>query len=444
MRTHRDGGGFKNWLIGCVLLLLVPSARMTAAQTFRPTGMATTRPSIFVGLDAQPVGNFDEAAAYGNALHRYDNGPQHNVSLAQWLDAADAKGFYYIVQGAAAQAAGVDLTKRPRLLAVAHDDEPDMAREPSPDRFTAADAPHPSTVGWTRYEVLEARAADWRARWPGVRVSVNFAGASLVNPFYASDLKYHARYIRAADDHGFDYYPANLGGNPYFVPYLVDKLAVTGNPADVYVECSDQALDGDEAGGAKRGPTPAEQGTLVWAALGHGARRLWYFPQRIGKGNRPPFAYLNVQPENKARAVADYALIRRYDDLLGHGVRSLVDQRPKVQGDANKGAVVWPAAETFQWARGRERLTVSVDYARGTAPVIDYVNDTPPPPPADALAELRAAVEQVRADAAAANVRAAAAQASADAANAQLAALRAAVLNAIPPASTQPATQPSR
>lgn len=338
-------------------------------------------PPILVGLDAQPVENFAKAAEVGNALHRYDNGPSKNVTLKDWLKAADAKGLRAIVQGSAADYQAVDLSAFPAVAAIAHDDEPDLTRRDG-SIYTSANAPHPSMVGWTLPTVLEERYKRWRKMYPQFPVTVNFNGKSLLNNYYKADLVYHAAYIKASDEQGLDLHVRNNwgdGGHLYWPAFCFDKLKQTGNPVDMYVECSDQGLDGNEGGGANRGPTPNEQATLFWSALGHGAKRVWYFPQRIGKDNKPSFLYLNVKPENWARMREDWATVQKYMTIIGTG-KLTVEQSPPVKWDPNKGTLIPPNVETFTWTLGEERFEVFVDYRGASAVVMKYTGPKPPDP----------------------------------------------------------------
>lgn len=364
-------------------------------------------PKILIGLDAQPTDNFDIAASLGNALHRYDNGPQKNVTLDTWLTKAQAKNLYVMAQGLQFSAQKLDPSKYWNVVAITQDDEPDLNRystaRVNPDIFTPTDAPHPGSIGWTRPAVLAARYADWKARWPGTPITVNFNGSSISNGYYKSDLIYHIGYIKASDAQGFDLYPKNNqgdGGHLYWPVGVFDKLKVVGNPVDIYIECSDQALDGLEGSGPKRGPTANEQGTLVWSALGHGAKRLWYFPQRIGSASAPTFKYYNLSVANEARAKDDFASIKKYMNLLANGTRTTIAQTPKVQMDLNKGAQIWPNTETFKWELGNESLIVAVNYVDGTAPMFAYASTSPvvvtPPVPAPVVPSASKVVQEVR------------------------------------------------
>lgn len=434
-------------------------------------------PAIIVGVDAQPMGNFDRVAAIGNTLVRYDPGPQKADTLDSFLTLARIKKLRAIPQGTAAERQGLDLTKfADVIVAVGQDDEPDMNRYPSlkwPQVWTPETAPHSAVIGWANWQppndVLGNRYKAWKAKWPAYPVQVNFNGKSLTSLYYTPALANHANYCAASDGQTFDGYPFNNGYNLYqSVPYVYDKLAAAvGRPVGGYVECSDQSLDGDENGGNFRGPTPNEQGTILWSLIGHGAREVTYFPQRIGKNGSPGFQYWAMKPENEARAKADWVLVSKYMNLLATGTRAMTVQDPPCVVDYKKGTAVWPKAETFRWDGKGESLTLSLDYVDGKAPVIKYEGEPAPPEPgptpptpgeielAKQLAAANAKLAKSQSDLEAANAALATATEKLDAATAvagnQEATIRAAAAQtealgktlATPPPTTRPASDGS-
>jgi len=214
---------------------------------------------------------------------------------------------------------------------------------------------------------LQERFDRWKKQTQ-LPIIVNFAGPSINSGWYKSDLAWHQGYIKASDLQGFDLYPKNAngdGGHLYWPANVMDKInAAGGHCKDAYIEC---AFGG---GAFKRGPTAAEQSVLTWSLVGHGARGLWYFPQRVN----PPFSYWALTPENEAAAKTDIANIFKYADLIDSGKLTVV-QTPKVQNSnytAPGGKLIWPDTEVFTWELNGDKLVVSVDYDDPKPPVLTY------------------------------------------------------------------------
>jgi hypothetical protein len=370
------------------------------------------RPQLLIGVDARPIrgdrpqDGMDEVVRLGcNALHRFDDGPKHQNTVHEWVDAARVRKLYYIIQGTACEKFNYDYsTPDPFLVALAQDDEPDLNRwDSQKDKvpldvlekqvYTPTAAPHKSNIGWTRPEILHERYARWKAKAPHLPVSLNLNGQTLSSAYYA-DGKWHKPYLVSCDESGLDLYPRNASGERWplnFLPWCFEKLKLWHHTVlDAYIECSDQVLDGNASGGTNRGPTPAEQSNLFWSVLLQGARRIWYFPQRIGAG----FQYNNMTPENAARARLDNSTALRHQNLIVNGVLSAPVQNPVFAWNVSKGLVTFPWTETRSWTLGDERLTVTIDYSGKTDPVIEYVPGTQLPPLEVENAKLRAALAE--------------------------------------------------
>ncbi len=354
---------------------------------------------IRIGVDKQPVENFAKVVALGaDFLHRYDNGPQKNTSLADWIINAETNGLEYLVQGTAIDAQGTYswamANADAQLIAVGQDDEPDFNRYDKnkppatqqwiyfpvdTDPAVGTPAPHAAVVGWTLPKILADRHTKWKGLAPAKSIYVNFAGSQLTNLWYTNGA-WHKPYIAASEFQGTDLHVRNQGGmnwSLYFLGYSLDKVAMFGGaPWNAYVECSDQLLDNDTAG-TKRGPTPFEQSTMFWSALAHGAKAITFFPQRIGMG----FQYWAMPPDNEARAKLDISMVRKYDTLIATGTRTYV-ATPAPQLDPSKGPAVWPTAEKVVWTLGDESLEVLIDLNGLAAPVIAYTGPIAPPEPA--------------------------------------------------------------
>jgi hypothetical protein len=369
-------------------------------------------PYIIIGMDAQPIENFDKVLDVGcNALHRYDSGPQKSVTAAAWMAAARQKSLFYVVQGTAFDAQGYDFSQPdPFLLALAQDDEPDLNRYDSQKgkiseevlrtyMYTPTSTYHPNVIGWTLPDVLKDRYERWKAKAPNLPILLNFNGQSWINAYYG-DGKFHRPYLPFTDWIGLDLYTRNARGTSwplYYLSHAFDKLAATGEPTyDAYIECSDQVLDGDASGGPNRGPTPIEQSTSLWSVLMHGAKRVWYFPQQIGKDAKTgqAFQYWNIKPENADQMRIDNAIILKYQKLIALGKRTLV-QTPVAQANYSKGTVVFPTKEVCTWELDGQKLTVEIDL-NGVIPPIITVPDVPPPTVPELQQQLKLAQDQLR------------------------------------------------
>jgi hypothetical protein len=361
--------------------------------------MLTETPLILLGMDARPKEDYARAKALGcNALHRLDPGPQKKDTTAVCVAAARALDLLYVVEGVVAEAEGYDMAAAdPYLVAWAHPDEPDLNRADQigkvPDAVLvkqiyypvgstvpgATPAPHPSCIGWTLPSVLAERYARWKAKAPNVPVLVNVNGQNLTSGYYA-DGRWHKPYFDASDAGSTDLHVDNAGGGNwplYYLALAIDRLARwhRGGIRDCYIECSDEVLDDVEGGGPLRGPTPDEQSTQVWLALGHGIRRLWYFPQRIGKTGSK-FAYWNIAPANADRMRADNAQVLWYQRLIATGRHSLT-QTPAFVENTAKGTRTLPTVEVHTWWDDDQSLTVTLDLAGKTPPRVAYTGPRP-------------------------------------------------------------------
>jgi hypothetical protein len=368
--------------------------------------MGAARPYIFTGFDAQPGDTLDELMRYlPNAIHRFDDGPQHRDTLQGWLKQVRDLGLYYIVQGTACERFGLDMAELdadPLCLSVAQDDEPNMNRYDSQKNRvpeaelakvmytpTLAPPPHASMMGWTRAEVLRDRYARWKAKLPNRPISLNFAGPSLTSTWDAgNELAQHRVYYKACNEISYDEYVRNTGGEGwhlFFPAMCAEKVVKSGATlAGGYVEVADAALDGVEPGGRLRGPTPAEQSTQAWSQVARGVRQLWWWTQRTGIPAK--FLYMNAPAENLARVVYDTAVMRRCDEIIGRGTVTIVTT-PQPNYNAAKPPVVWPASEVVTWELDGKVLRVELDYTGRTLPVITEPEAPRPPEPAYASKE---------------------------------------------------------
>ncbi len=164
-------------LIACLLFALPALAQRIAPvpQRINPTTPAPERkadpttprrpasqpavPKFVIGVFQQPTSSFDAWKGRGiNTVVSYES-QGGKVSNDEWSEAAAAKGFYFIRQPSDDLEADA---KEPNLLALMHDDEPDIRKPPTPA------------------DVLARRYADWKKAAPDKPVFLNVSGGQML------------------------------------------------------------------------------------------------------------------------------------------------------------------------------------------------------------------------------------------------------------------------
>lgn len=337
---------------------------------------------IFRGADAQPMRNIKLAAAIGcNSLHRYD---PEGATLEQWTAEARRYGMSYILQGTVCEAQRYEWWNDPNLIAIAHDDEPDMNRwnptDPHPELFyspddVAAGRIHKNMLGWTRFEILQARYDRWKAKAPNIPVCVNFSGQSLTNVWTVPGQDFHIPYIKASDRQTLDLYVANNDPKrwSYYSTFAAArKLNLAGgNCTGGYVEVNWQKLQGRPDG---RAPTVAEVLTQIWGWLYHGASELYLFPQVIGKQFE---TYWTISEEVTAAIKDAFSQIIVAEDVILNSVPQL-SESPAWSFNPYKGILTMPTSGRAIWMKDGKQVDVQIDFTGRTAPVVTMTGFAPP------------------------------------------------------------------
>ena len=256
----------------------VPDTRYAAPQdALLPAALVDFFP---IGVDFQPTENFELWKERGiNTVIRAPDG----VDVDEWADAADAAGLYQVRPARSEATADVG---NPLLLAWSHRDEPDF----NPRQIPAAE--------------IQAQYDAWKAIDPNRPVLVNISGdmesTDLATGESGED--FYRPYFAAADWISGDIYPSNRNEPLTWVGRMVDEIEgiADGKPVFAYIEASDFDIDDYNTSVRSGAPTPDELRGEVWHAIIHGARGIWYFPERVS----PTFGYDDT-PDDVAAAMPE-------------------------------------------------------------------------------------------------------------------------------------------
>jgi len=250
-------------------------------------------PSVFpIGVWSQPTYTFSTWQARGaNTLVNYES-LGGSVSMAQWVAAAQADGFYEIRQPSSTP--GVDASD-PNLIAYLQPDESD-GNGLSP-------------------AVLAANYTAWKAADLSMPVFANFAGGYVVGQQgNLTAANYHA-YAAGADVVGDDYYPITGWDRPdqlYMVGAAMDRLAdyTNGMPQYAYIETGPSNVSWLDNGTG--GPSAGQFRAEVWDAVINGAKGIIYFPQQFN----PSFSYDDTTPAVAAEMTTQDATLKAMGNIL--------------------------------------------------------------------------------------------------------------------------------
>jgi len=166
-----------------------------------------------------------------------------------------------------------------------------MIREPRAN--PADDANEPLLLGWAQpdepdgiysqipYAQIQSTYAGWKSIAPNRPVFINFVGDLNQYDLVTSESgnTWYMKYVQGADWICADKYPVNQGITNFAVMgQTMDHLQTLAGtkPIFAFIESSD--FDTTDA---FPGPSPAQLRAEMWEVIVHGARGIWFFPERI-------------------------------------------------------------------------------------------------------------------------------------------------------------------
>ncbi|HSI33041.1 MAG TPA: beta-galactosidase [Tepidisphaeraceae bacterium] len=259
-----------------------PDRKVEGATPRRPE-VQPSKPVFMIGVFQQPIDSMAAWKGRGvNTMVSYES-QGGRVSNKAWSDAVAGHGLYFVRQPSDdLEADG----KEPYLLALMHDDEPDIRKPP------------------TSPPMLAKLYAEWKQAAPDKPVFLNLSGGQLLGG--RTPRAVYDEYVKSADWISSDIYPVTGYNRPdwlWKVGASVDALREWsgGKPQFACIETSAQELAWTAP--QTRGVTPDEFRAEVWNAVIHGARGITYFPQRLGRNPSKQFKY-DATPANVALEMA--------------------------------------------------------------------------------------------------------------------------------------------
>ena len=258
----------------CAALILEARAQTTQPAATQPAGMPSTQPAAppIVAVWYQPIRSFPRWKAAGvNTLVGYES-EGGTVSVQQYCDAAAAAGLRVVLQWGGGGDVQARAIADPNVIGVINGpDEPDGNGATAPNQmivqFNAIKQVCPKPV----WENFDGRKMQWLPE------------ASYV------------LYAQSCDVLCMDDYPLNYGDGVAAIPTITARLqelqrVSNGKPVLAFLECSNQNLSiqnwvvGTALAATMRGPTAAEFGTELDAALAAHPAGIGFFPDVIGLG----------------------------------------------------------------------------------------------------------------------------------------------------------------
>lgn len=247
-----------------------PMFTLTPTPTATPTPTSTLSPTLTnffpIGVWLPPVGDFTKWKSRGvNTVV----GVPWGTKEADWTAQARTQNMRMIRPPISSPSA--DITES-RFLAWAQPDEPD------------------GTTNQVPYATIQSQYNKWKRIDPNRLVYINLIGdlnqydtgpsqcKAGYQPTCQSGRTFYQKHIAGADWISGDIYPVNRGLSLSSVSEMVDKLRAWSGTKPVFAFIESADYDTTDATAAI---TPGQLRAEIWAAIIHGVRGIWYFPERL-------------------------------------------------------------------------------------------------------------------------------------------------------------------